>query len=793
MRCSNMDIKEHSIVIIEDSAKEEFIRTYRQDKPLFDISILGLNEFKKKYYFDYTKEAVYYVHKKYSVIKDIAEIYIENLYYLTQDSKNPKLSFLEGLKKDLDERNLLIYDEDFKNSLKGKEIVLYDLKYVDAFYNRIWKDLKKTSKVRDLDKELGITTKKPLFKLPNRDMEIAFVATKIAELLKVGIPLNKIKLANVSEEYTYTIKRTFKDFHIPVCLPPTSTIKSSKIVSEFEKAYGSDIERSLENIKSLINGKDDEYVYQKILGVLNKYTWCRDYLDVKAFVFADLAKIKIKSTLLKQAVRVIDFTTYEIKDDDFVFLVNFNAGVIPVNKKDEDYLNDTIKRQIGISDSVDANKKMTERIRNRIMYSKNLTVTYSTRDLSSELYISNAYDESLFEESTPTFSFEHSDGYNKKVLLKARDENKKYGTTSDELKMLISHYPDEPYDTYDNSFKGIDNNKLKEYLQNKLTLSYSSMNDFYKCSFKYYLSYILKLDNFEDSFATATGSIFHEVLSKCFTESFDFQSAWETAIEHQNFEFKEMEKFYLELLKEELLFIISNIKDQLNYTGLDSALFEQKITVPLDENGDIIFKGFVDKILYNSQGETKVAAIIDYKTGHPKLNLDGLIHGLDMQLPIYAFLLKNFESFKDVSIGGFYLQQILNNEKDPIKKANALKLQGYSNSNPRILKVVDKTYEDSQIIKSLKMGKDKFYNYAKVLGDKEIDEMIHIVEEKIRDAAREILKGNFTVDPKEIEGDNVGCLYCHYKDICYVKNKDIKKLPKRKKEEFLGGDEDGLD
>jgi len=86
------NIKENSIVIVQDNYKTEFIRKFRKSKNLYDVKIIGLNEFKKKFYFDYTKETIFYVHKKYGVIKEIAEIYLENLYYLCEDnSKKMKI------------------------------------------------------------------------------------------------------------------------------------------------------------------------------------------------------------------------------------------------------------------------------------------------------------------------------------------------------------------------------------------------------------------------------------------------------------------------------------------------------------------------------------------------------------------------------------------------------------------------------------------------------------------------------------------------------------------------------
>ena len=40
------------------------------------------------------------------------------------------------------------------------------------------------------------------------------------------------------------------------------------------------------------------------------------------------------------------------------------------------------------------------------------------------------------------------------------------------------------------------------------------MNTYYQCSYRYYLSNILKLDTFNESFNTIIGNLFHHILSK---------------------------------------------------------------------------------------------------------------------------------------------------------------------------------------------------------------------------------------------------------------------------------------
>lgn len=781
-------IEENSLIIVKDSYKTEFIRQFRKSGKLFDIKVMGLNELKKKFYFDFTKEAVFHVHKKYGVIQEIAEIYLENLYYL-RDIDDKKVNFLKEVYQSLKEAELLLFDEAFQKYLQGKAVVLYDLKYIDKFYEKMFEEIGQIATIKSLQRETISKTKKPIYSFPNKEKEVGFVASKIAGLLKSGVDIEKIKLANVDAKYMFPLRDTFRAFHIPLELDTKDSIASTVLVNAFKSCFSSDMKTTLSELEPLVKTKQDEKVYKIILDVINEYAWCDDVEEVKEFIFRDIDAKAIPKRHLKKAVRVINLTKDTLDEDCHIFLINFNQGVIPHNYKDEDFLNDETKDALGLSDSVDLNKKALADLQERIAVAKNLTVTYSTRDLQGELYISNAFHEDLFEICEPTNDFGHADNYNKRLLVKEKDEFRKYGTTTESFKLLKKHYSDAKYLDYDNSFKGINRELFEEHIKDKLTLSYSSMNAFYHCSFRYYLDYIVKVDKFEDTFEIVVGNIFHEVLSKAFLEDFDFENAWQSALDHSAFEFGPKEKFFLTLLKEELKRVIEEITQQKKYTELDKALYEEKITVPIKE-GKVEFKGFVDKIMYGEFDEGKVVSIVDYKTGNPDLSIDNAIYGLDMQLPIYAFLIKNYSELQEARIGGFYLQKILNNIKNPEKKRESLKLQGYSNSSTEILNLVDKSYADSKMVKSLRTGSNGFYAYSKVLSTNEIDRLTDLVKQKIDQAADAILEAKFDIDPKQIEDKLIGCKFCRYKDICYMNNRDIRKLKKMSKKDFLGGETD---
>ena len=224
-------------------------------------------------------------------------------------------------------------------------------------------------------------------------------------------------------------------------------------------------------------------------------------------------------------------------------------------------------------------------------------------------------------------------------------------------------------------------------------------------------------------------------------------------------------------------------------------MLEHKIIVDKSSVIPVSFVGIVDKIMYKENTNTLVS-IIDYKTGYADINLYNVLYGLSMQLPIYLYLVKKSGLFNNVRFTGFYLQKILSSEvafsvnKTYIEqKMSNLKLEGYSNNDPSILEVFIPDYEDSKFVKSMKTTSKGFYHYAKVLSDEQIDKLIEKVDENIEMARDNILKGEFSINPKQINEDKIGCDFCKFKDICYKTNNDFQKLKENKSLSFLGGED----
>ena len=225
------------------------------------------------------------------------------------------------------------------------------------------------------------------------------------------------------------------------------------------------------------------------------------------------------------------------------------------------------------------------------------------------------------------------------------------------------------------------------------------------------------------------------------------------------------------------LFIINTLKKQLVYSSFDKELYEKKVFVNKERNIKVYFMGIIDKIRYKEENGVTYLVVIDYKTGNTDIKLNNMEYGLGMQLPIYLYL-SNYLDLDNIKIVGFYLQKLLvnvvDNKKDYLEaKEDSLKLEGYSIDEENILSKFDNTYNDSKLIKSMRTSSKGFYSYSKVLSNDEINDIICKTDKLIDKVIDNILDGEFSINPKVIDGENVSCSFCEYNDICFRNEKNI--------------------
>ena len=765
-------IKDNSILIIPSSLKENIIKDIRDKSKELNVKIFNLDEFIKKLTFDYDERTIYELMNQENVNYNIAKLYLKNICYVDNYCDNDKLNKLFDIKNSIDK--YLIKDNYSRKLIKNKNIYIYGYDYINNYQKYV---LDTVENVEVINKEYRNFSHN-VYKFDTLENEVIFVAENIAKLIDDGVDINNIFIANLDTNYYNVIKRIFNMYKIPINKKDKNNLYQTNIGKYFINNLSNDID----NLFSMIENKFDmnivpnKSIYNKLIDVVNKFYFTKDYISVKENIISVMKNTYIDSVKYNNAVNEINILDNVIDDDKYVFLVGFNLNKVPITVKDEDYITDNIKPEY-LEKSYELNILNKDIYFKAISNVKNLFISYKEKYLNESFYPSLLIDEYKMSVLEYDFKFSnYSNQINKLSLAKSIDSLIKFNIYNDNLSILYNNYKI-PYMSYDNRFSGIDKNSLYKYLDNSLNLSYSSMDNYYHCAFKFFVANILKLDCFESNLQAYIGNLYHYVLSKAFICDFDFDNTVKHFIENNPYEKSYKNDYFLDKVIEELKSVIKTIEYQNTLMNMDDAMYEKKINVEKLGVININFKGFIDKLLKKD----KSVVIIDYKTYMVDINLNYLPYGLSMQLPVYLYLTKNID--KDYEIIGFYLQQVLFNKfsKDNNKtlkelKKDNLKLKGYTLGNEEKLSNFDSTYENSELIHSMKLTEKGFGTYSKVLTDNQINKIIDITEEKIDECIDGIVNGKFDINPKLIRDKFNGCDFCKFRDICFKTNKDIKEL-----------------
>ncbi len=756
------------LIITTANRKEYFIKNLCQE--LIPFKVMTLNEFLKEYYFDYNNQTIAYLIDNYNLNIEVAKIYLDNMLYI-KDLDIPKVQTILTIKKDLEQNNLLIKNPLFKNSLKDFYITLDNLNNKDPFIENLYHELATLTSTEISNVSYDKQPRK-VYEYQTLEDEVVGLANNIIDLIKTGIDPNNIKIVGTNGDYIETIKKIFNFYHIPfesldkINLLSKQNVKSFITLLNETKSLDETIEKSSDIDTELLK------IINQVVILNTKETTKKDIL------LSLLENTTIKQIEFKSSVKFITFDDI-IEEKDHVFIISINQNIIPSFYKDEDYFNDKLKSQLGLMSTSLKNKCELTKVLSFIYNTKNITLSYKLKSPFSEFFPSNILEDNSFiitKVQQELFNYSHL--YNKLLLTRKLDKLLKWKEKDINLSYLYNNYKDIPYLTYNSSFTGLNKDDLDTLFAKGLSLSYTALNSFFLCPFKYYLKYSLRLEPFEETFSTYIGNLYHFILSIAFENNFDFEKEFNKYIEGNTLTNKEL--IFLKRMKNELLKTINIIKEQNKLTGLTNTYYEKKLIIDLDKSNNVTFNGTLDKILYIEKNGFTYYAVIDYKSGFFDTSLKYIDYGLNLQLPSYLYLLNESNLLTNPIFTGVYYQKILSKSTD----TSDYLLQGYSTDVKENLEILDSTYENSALIKSLKLKKDgNFGAYAKVYSDNELNSVIKRTKDNIMNAKDKILSGEFPKTPRLIEKTDT-CNFCKFTDICFKTTDDYEYINTKEEDEL---------
>ena len=396
-----------------------------------------------------------------------------------------------------------------------------------------------------------------------------------------------------------------------------------------------------------------------------------------------------------------------------------------------------------------------------LMFEKNLTITYShtASDLIKELTtrLQVKIGEKIID--LPVFSNVNFGKY--RALSKW-----------DYLEFLSKYNKKDSYfiDFYSNlkEFSEISDENKKIY-NDKLTISASQLENYFKCPFYYFVNNILKIkpDIENDIQSLDVGNILHEILFVYYKKNKQVGDVYEFC-KTQIFKIVDQdERLKLNANSPILINLIDEavrVINGLNYIDQNSLFkpmyFEYEFS---GESAlhlkDIDLVGKVDRIdCYNDN-----LRVVDYKSGKAEASLKELFYGNKLQLFLYSVAIEN--SIKKHTIGGFYLPLHNAYTRDV---TNTYSLKGFFENDSEIVHAFDARLQPGDKSDIINVNMNKSYLASRTSGYKELsqDEMDDMKKYAIQvsnNAIEEIKSGYIMPSPSDISKP---CDYCPYIHIC---------------------------
>ena len=789
--------KDNILMICPNSYKEKLLESLNNEKKILDISFLTLEEYKKNYYFDYGVDAIKYLIDNKNISPENAKEILENIVYV-EDKKydNEKLDKLVEYRNELNNKELLIYNPIFKKYLSSKNVVVVG-------YGKLSKQDKKIIEGKTVEiLEFPIQPKKyEIVEFDTVEEEIEHLYNSISDLLKKKINIDNIFVLNATSDYDSFFKRYNSYYNFVIELNNNVSIFGTKLVKDFIEQLETKTRTEIYNNLVSINNE----ISTKLIDILNKYVGYEPK-EVKELIINDLKSVKV-SNVYKNVVKLADvFDKFDT--NDYVFLLSFNDK-FPHTKKDTDYINDSIKSYVDLPLVEEENELLKNNVKAYLSNIDNLYVSYSKSSPFNTYNKQTLLLENEYSYKTVKLSYEYSEKLNRTKYSKELDSYRKFDEKSEDIDKLYKAYKKNNYFDYDNRYKKLTAEQIKKITNqiasnshnkkanpDELTLSYSSMNGFFECQFKYYLDSVLAIKEPFGTYYTRLGNVCHGVLEDLYTDpNYEFESSWKKQIDKlQNGNSEPVfsganEEYFVSRIKEELKQDIKIVQAQKANSILDKQSCESRYTFAVDNK--INFTGYIDKVMYKENEDHYLASVVDYKTGDTKIDRSIMKHGLSLQLPSYLFLMKYADNFdKEIKFIGFYIQNIINTNRkyedgktlDDLK-FESMKLNGISSISPKRVSALDLTLEPgvgSSTIQGLSINKKdgNIKKSSKIYDDQGFEELINLVEEKVKEAGHAILSGEFNINPKQIGKDNKSCGYCKYAPICYKRARDLVRLEK---------------
>ena len=743
------------------------LSSLRKDDPFKDITLLTKEDLLRSVYSSIGEGALIYLIKEKGFQYDVASHYLEYLPYVNEDF-NEKTHLLLSLKKELEEKELLI--SPINNDYSGLKVTIIGYYPIDSELINILKTLNISYEFKNNENQ---RTEIEISCFEKAEDEVYFVLNKIASLIDSGVSINDIYILRRNSGYGYYLKKFAPKFGYQVNIKSEEKISSTGAMKLFFNHYNDNhnIDTSLTMLKEEM--KDDP-LYQEVEDFISQYRKEDLSYEIQKTFFYHKAKEKnLSSPIYDHAINIINKNIHV--ENKIIFVLGFAQGSYPQSYKDDKYLNNEELHKINRLNSKDKTKIDETLLFDFFNSNNEFYFSFSKKGFESEYYLSPiakyfdskithpSIDNSFYSEEVLKLIYSGLTDLDYYYKEKTENYHKIYG--------IISI----PFNSYRNDYFYKANVYDKS---SKIRLSTTSLEKYSSCHFRYYLDNILKLDQVESNYQINTGLITHHIFEKMREPDFDFLKEFSSKVNECNL--KKSEKYVLEHnVRKQIETAVNAIKKRESYYKNPVIYNEISLKINLTDNTELF--GIIDNLVtINNQ----YVFCIDYKTGSTKFDDAKLQFGLSSQLPTYSLLINSDYRFKDKELIGLYINNVLTNsinvkEEEDELIPSYLKLNGKSIDDVNKLLEIDSTLSSnkSSFINGVSLKKEGSLKLCKaIVSTSEFEEYRNTIYEKLLEMDENLRNNNFEIAPAYFSGFDHACLYCSYRDVCFVRHDQVRDL-----------------
>ena len=611
--------------------------------------------------------------------------------------------------------------------------------------------------------------------------EVSLFFNRVLSLYEQGVPSHKIVLIQPPSEYRYELERQASYFNVPLALPSQETFLDVPLMQAYlnqDESWDAFLEKN-----ASVFPLEHQHQLQSFIGSMptsiRESVYCNDYLRLVARDF------RLPSTSYEQSIRVVPFGPFDA--DVHVFVLGFCQGSVPRIHRDIGWLNDSLKQSLGLLTSRWMNVQEEVWIRYTLAHQGSVYLSRSHQGMNGRVLPSPFVDTLSMKEIDVMYTQDHVDYSMELGRIRKRIYEEKwtyYRYQHPYLPSLKKAFPKE--ETRFSYFP----TPVRYPLPTPLKLSYSSVNEYFQCGFKYFVSRVLRVEPYDpDEFYMHLGTFAHDVFEHLKGDLSSFSSVFaERLVAQPKLTPKERILFrHLQPKLEEVARFNALHQQKMNHP---SFIEEMKVSIDIDEH--TLLKGVIDRtiLLGDDQGDQYIA-LMDYKSGSESFDGTLMEYGWSLQLPIYALMIQHHPDLKNRELIGVFIQHILHksmkrnvieigNEQFPV----TYQLDGVLINETQKAAYLDQNLltQSSPFILSTTLKSGEYLKENSHVGSAEyLASMQTIAQEKIIEASKHIRHYNYALNPRKIKNKS-SCDYCPFHDICFRQAKDVTHVRTKKDE-----------